>query len=196
MRTETLTRDLFTVTELQERNPAGFARALDEYAAGECQWQDTSDEWASLAALDKHIGYGRQYPGYSHRGLGDTADLTGPRALAWLENEVLGPLRLPWGYMAAPGPLGVDRRKHAKYRERPGTVPACPFTGYYTDEVLLDDLRASLLAGMSVGDAMLALEAAIQKVCDEELDYRTSEEGFIEHAENNELEFTENGERI
>jgi hypothetical protein len=49
---------------------------------------------------------------------------------------------------------------------------------------------------MSVGDAMLGASDAIQRVCDEDLDYRTSEEGFIEKAEDNEYEFTEEGKRL
>jgi hypothetical protein len=196
MRTVTIERTYFTVKELRSHPGSGFGRALDEYASDECSWQDWSDEWASLAALDKHVEYDRHRRLYWDGGLAEAADLTGRRAFAWLENAVLGPLRLPWGYMSAPGPLGVDRRKRARYRERPGTVPSCPFTGYYTDEVLLDSLRGALAAGMSVGDAMLGLEAEIQKVCDDELDYRTSEDAFIEKAEDLGWEFLVDGTRV
>jgi hypothetical protein len=196
MRVVTMERTYFTVEELRQHPGNGFVRALDEHFARECDWQDWSDEWASLKALDEHVGYRRQARWYHDDGLGDCAELTGARAWAWLENVVLGPLRLPWGYMAAPGPLGVDRRKNARYRQRPGKVPACPFTGYYTDETLLDSLRESLAAGMSVGDAMLGLEAVILKVCEDELDYRTSEEAFIEKAEEEGWEFLVTGERV
>jgi hypothetical protein len=196
MRTETITRTIFTIEELREHSEQAFTRAHDEYATSECEWQDRSDEWASLKALDDHVGYRRQARWYHDDGLGDCAGLEGARAWAWLENVVLGPLRLPWGYMSAPGPLGADRRKNARYRERPGTVPACPFTGYYTDETLLDSLRESLAAGVSVGDAMLGLEAVIQKVCDDELDYLTSEKGFIEKAAGLEWEFYATGEKV
>jgi hypothetical protein len=196
VRTVTIERTYYTVRELEKGSPTGFARALDEYAQQECEWQDWSDEAASLKALDDLVGYSRNYPGYSHRGLGDCAELTGPRALAWLENVVIGPLRLRWGYMSAPGPWGQERRKHARYKERPGTVPSCPLTGYYTDEVLLDDLRDSLRGGMSVGDAMLALETKLQRLIDEELDYRTSEEAFIERAEDEGWEFLSSGQKV
>ena len=184
MRTETIVRELFTVTELRELHPAGFARALDEHAQSECNWADWSDEQASLKALDDAVGYDRGYRHGYGGGLADTATLEGRRAWAWMENSLLGPLRVKW--------LPISKR--GRYT-RPGRVPDCPLTGYYTDEELIDALRESFAAGMSVGDAMLGLEDRIRKVCDDELDYRTSEEGFIEDSENNEYEYTRNGER-
>jgi hypothetical protein len=196
VRTVTIERTYYTVRELQKHPGGGFVRALDEYAQQECEWQDWSDEWGSLKALDDAAGYKRHARWYHDDGLGDCAELTGPRALAWLENVVVGPLRLPWGYMSAPGPLGQERRKHARYKQRPGTVPDCPFTGFYMDEVLLDDLRDSLRGGMSVGDAMLALEAKVQRVIDDELDYRTSEDAFIEKADDEGWEFLVTGQKV
>lgn len=196
MRTVTIERTYYTVQELKAHPGGGFVRALDEYAQQECAWQDWSDEWASLKALDDAAGYRREARWYHDDGLGDCSELEGARALAWLENVVIGPLRLPWGYMSAPGPLGQERRKHARYKQRPGTVPDCPLTGFYMDEVLLDDLRDSLRGGMSVGDAMLALEAKVQRVIDDELDYRTSEEAFIEKAEDEGYEFLVTGQKV
>lgn len=196
MRTVTIERTYYTVRELKMHPGDGFTRALDEYAQQECAWQDTSDEWASLRALDDAVGYRREARWYDDRGLGECAELTGRRAFAWLENVAIGPLRLPWGSMSAPGPLGQERRKHARYKQRPGTVPDCPLTGFYMDEVLLDDLRDSLRGGMSVGDAMLALEAKVQRVIDDELDYRTSEEAFIERAEDEGWEFLVTGQKV
>jgi hypothetical protein len=188
MRTVTIERTYYTVAELQKHNGGGFDRALDEYAQQECAWQDWSDEWASLKALDKHVGYDRSGRVYAYGGgLDETADLTGRRAWAWLENVVLGPLRKPW--------IPTVGKRRDRYT-RPGKVPDCPFTGFYVDEVLLDSLRDSLRAGMSVGDAMLALESVVQKVCDEEMDYRTSEEAFIEKAEDEGWEFTKEGRRV
>jgi hypothetical protein len=180
----TIERTYYTVRELKEQGGNGFVRALDEYAQQECAWQDTSDEWASLKALDDHVGYRRHARWYHDDGLGDCSELDGARALAWLENVVLGPLRVKWLPIA----------KRGRYT-RPGRVPDCPFTGFYMDEVILDDLRDSLRSGMSVGDAMLALEGKVQRVIDEELDYRTSEDAFIERAEDEGWEFTEAGER-
>lgn len=186
---------LFSADELAALPGSGFGRAFDYYCQEECRWADWSDEWASLRALDNHVGYGRNYPAYSHRGLGDSAGLTGLRAWAWLENVVLGPLRLPWGSMSAPGPLGQDRRRRARYRMRPGRVPDCPLTGFYMDEVILADLRDSIRGGMSVGDAMLALEATVQRTCDAELDSRCTEEEFLSRAADEGWMFTEDGER-
>jgi len=187
MRTVTIERTYYTVAELQKHNGGGFTRALDEYAQQECAWQDWSDERASLKALDEHVGYRRDARWYHDDGLGDCSGLEGRRAWAWLENVVLGPLRKPW--------IPTVGKRRDRYT-RPGKVPDCPFTGLYVDEVLLDSLRDSLRAGMSVGDAMLALESVVQKVCDDEMDYRTSEEAFIEKAEDNGWEFLVDGRRV
>lgn len=186
MRTVTIERTYYSVRELQMHPGGGFGRAFDDYCQQECSWQDTSDEWGSLKALDQHVGYDRSGRVYAYGGgLEDTADLTGRRAWAWLENSVLAPLRVRWLPIA----------KRGRYT-RPGRVPDCPFTGYWVDEVLLDSLRDSLRAGMSVGDAMLALEGVVQKVCDDELDYRTTEEAFIEKAEDEGWEFLADGRRV
>jgi hypothetical protein len=194
MRTVTIERTYYTVRELQEQPGGGFDRALDEYAQQECQWQDWSDEWASLKALDDAVGYRRSQRWYHDDGLGETSDLTGRRAWAWLENAVLAEHRIPWQSLSHRGKRRAMARHGIYYRA--GRVQPCPFTGFYMDEVLLDSLRDSLRAGMSVGDAMLTLEAVVQKVCDEELDYRTSEEAFIEKADDLGWEFSLEGERV
>lgn len=196
MRTVTIERTYYTVRELQLHKGSGFDNAVTEFASDEVGYEDWSDEWASLKALDDAVGFGRDHHRHYRGGLDEVGDLTGKRAWAWLENVVLAPLRLPWGYMSAPGPLGQDRRKNARYKQRPGTVPPCPFTGYYTDEVLLDHLRGAFAAGMSVADAMLGAAATIEKVIEDEWEYRTSEEAFIERAENEVWEFLVTGQRV
>ena len=186
MRTVTIERTYYTVRELQKHPGGGFVRALEDYAQQECAWQDWSDEWGSLKALDDAVGYRRErYWHWDHNGLGAVADMTGRRAFAWLENVVLAPLRVKWL------PIG----KRGRYT-RPGRVLDCPLTGFYMDEVILDDLRDSLRSGMSVGDAMLALEAKVQRVIDDELDYRTSEDAFIEKAEDEGWEFLVTGQKV
>lgn len=200
MRTETITRTVYTVRELQEHHPAAFARALETHNQRECEWDDRSDDLASLSAIDKAVGYSRGYANYGADGLGDAAEFTGRRAWAWLENRLLADVRIPWSPMWS-HPLDWRRKASQKRREfsrhgmyyRPGRVEPCPFTGYYMDEVLLDDLRESLRSGMTVGDAMLGLAATMSRVCDEELDSRTTEDYFIERSEDLEVEFLSNG---
>lgn len=203
MRTVTIERTYYTVRELKMHPGGGFTRALDEYAQQECAWQDWSDEWASLRALDDAVGYKRHARWYHDDGLGDCSDLTGKRALAWLENNLLADLRIPWAPMWVPTAhwrvaASKQRREFVRYGTcyRPGKVKPCPLTGFYMDEVLLDDLRDSLRGGMSVGDAMLALEVKVQRVIDDELDYRTSEEAFIERAEDEGWEFLSSGQKV
>ena len=195
MRTVTIERTYFTVRELQAHNGGGFVRALDEYARKECEWADFSDEWASLHALDKITGWQRR--DYHGANWSDVWDMSGRRAWAWLENVVLSDLRIPW--------QGHRRRDVARYMKaypkgstayRPGTVEPCPLTGYYTDEVLLDALRDGIRVGSDLRQVMHELEHVIATLCDEELDYRTSEEAFIERAEEEGWEFLADGSQV
>jgi hypothetical protein len=196
MRTETITRVLYTAEELREHNPHGFDRAHDDYRQQVYSYTDHSDEWDSLRKFDEHVGFqrGRRYEDTT-RGLGEAHAFTGRRAWAWLENVVIGPLRVPWSPLTRYGWLSNDRLKHTRYHEWPGTVPACPFTGYYMDEVILDDLRDSIRGGLCVFDAVRGLEEAVQREVDASLEHQTTEEGFLEWALNHDAEYTEEGER-
>jgi hypothetical protein len=49
---------------------------------------------------------------------------------------------------------------------------------------------------MSVGDAMRVLQAEVVRVIDDEMDYRTSEEAFVEKATDLDWEFTSSGQRV
>jgi hypothetical protein len=198
MRTITRTTVVYTAEELQQQHPRGFTRAHDTYAMREQEWQDTSDEWGSLKAFDERIGYRRdRYQDWDlTRGLGEASGFTGRRAWAWLENVVLADLRVPWSPITRYGWLSADRQKHARYQEWPGTVPSCPFTGFCVDEDILDSLRDSIRSGMTVGDAVRSLEDMVQRVIDADLEYRCSEEAFLEHAADNDLEFDETGAQV
>lgn len=80
----------------------------------------------------------------------DILDLSGPRALAWLENHILSPLRIPWS--------GPERRRLARFGPyyRPGLVKPCPLTGVCYDEDLLSTLACTLRDGATVREAIQA----------------------------------------
>lgn len=195
MRTVTRTVVLYTAAELQEKFPRGFDRALDAYRQHEHEWVDSSDEWGSLKAFDEHVGYRRdRYQDWDlTRGLGEAYNLTGRRAWAWLENVVLADLRLPWVPITGWRSHSLDRQKHSRYKEWPGTVPSCPFTGFHVDETILDNLRSGIAGGLTVGEAVRGLEEAVQREVDADLEYRCSEEAFLEYVAENEYEFTAEG---
>jgi hypothetical protein len=193
VRIETITREVFTVEELREQHPSGFARALEDHCRREVQWHDTYDEWASLQEFDKVTGWQRGYQGADWS---DEWDMSGPRLWAWLENVVLSDYRIEWGSISAPGPIGVQRRQRSRLKMRPGTVPACPFTGCYADEVILDAVRDGIRRGDPLRRIMWDLARVIVNVCDEDLDFRCTEDYFVERAKSEEMEFYATGERV
>ena len=188
---------LYNVRELQENSPSGFEYACEKHA----DWTASDIPWScelldSLKATIKQCDY--SLDSYSlgldrsdiKIGRRDTDELTGARAFAWLENTVLGPLRIPFGGLSR---SDSKRRKNAKYGERAGTIPSCPLTGICFDHDLLDSLNAAIADGQTVRDAVLGLAYIYQHILQTEFDYLTSEEGFIEHCEANDYMFDEHG---
>lgn len=117
------------------------------------------------------------------------ADFTGSRALAWLENNLLQDLRLPY--------RGPKRWQFARYGAsyRPRMIKPCPFTGVYYDEDFLDELRQDVTKGIALGDAFKSLADRARRLIEAEYDYRRTEEHVSEMMEVNEYTFDENGRR-
>lgn len=85
MRTETITRTLYSAAELREAHPKGFSRALERWQRSTCgdpQWRDEYRD-SLKGALDA---------------IGDAPPtIDGPiRVMAWFEHHILAPLRLPY----------------------------------------------------------------------------------------------------
>jgi hypothetical protein len=178
---------LYTASELRELHPAGFERALERYRANIVWGNGWGDELRdSLNALLEAAG-----AKMNHRGGVDCPDeyehIEGLRALAWMENRILSPLRIPWQ-----GPRRWMVARYGAYY-RPGMVPPCPFTGVCCDDDLLDDLRDSIRSGMSVADALRALQDTAERIGEREAEAAAEPDYFIEHADANELEYRSDG---
>lgn len=194
MRTKTLT--LYSASELKEQFPEAFERALRD-------WRDDNNEifWKgelfdSLKATIKATGYrledySLQASGYGSSGIRlnerDCDDLEGARALRWLENVVLSPLRIKPGH--------AKWKEYLKYGDgyRTGQVKTGPFTGVCYDDDFLQDLRDSLKSGSTVRDAVRGLGDKYGELLQAELDDQQSEKYFLGHAYANDLDFDEDG---
>ena len=148
----------------------------------------------------------------------DAENLSGKRAFAWLENNLFAALRVrgnmridDWGKQKDPATGYLARNakldKSARYyrtldgklhrREgKVGEIPSCPLTGYCTDDDYIDALRASVRDGETLKDAFCNLADVCQRLLEQEAEAQASEEYFADHAEANELLFTEDGERV
>ncbi len=181
---------LYTLPELREAHPNAYAAAWERHRR-QC-WRHGSD-WAANAQSLRAI-LDAASASINHRGrlsMDDNhAGLSGRRAWAWLENHILAPHRIPWRPMHA----SAKRRKYTRYGASyaPGKVHPRPFTGYYADEALIDDIRDSLRSGMTVGDALRALPDVVDRLNENDVEHAASEEQFL--AINEGMLYTANGD--
>ena len=178
MRTETITRTIYSAAELKEANQKGFERALDHYREmvySDPHWE--SEHWKSLDGVLDAIGT-------------EGPSISGLRVLSWLENHVLGPLRIGW--------KGAKRWKLSRYGShyRAGLVEPCPFTGYWLDDALLNELGKLARDGYSPSAIRVKLQEFAKEAWQDELESMTTEEAFLDDADANGREFLENGDWI
>lgn len=198
MKTQTVTT--YTAAELQEQHPDTFARAL-------AKWNRKKDfaDWSyeiidslkacissanlklrawSLGAYNRGNFITVEFRQY------DAEGLRGGRAMAWLENNLFAQLRTPW--------TGKERAGLRRYGSGyyAGKVKPGPLTGYYADEVYLGALYKAVRDGDTLKEAFEGLENVCAKLLEEECKVQSTPEYFIDHAEVNEMQFTEDGEEF
>lgn len=205
------TRKVYTAAELHKwrglKSLSGaFERAFESYKNAQaeegpaCWW--TGELMDSVKALfdaagvemaDWSIGmYSPSYIRADFRGeyAEETEKLSGPRALAWIENNLLSGLRVPWT-----GPRRAELRKYgAGYYA--GQVKPCPFTGICYDDDLLNRLMESIKAGDTLAEAFEGLAIEARKIAESEDEYEREEAYFLDHAAANGYEYDAKGARI
>lgn len=191
---------LYTIAELQEQFPDGYRAALAQYQRDVDRdpyipWQDEIADSLKAVYEAAGVSYSDLAFGVCYRGTGvriksDGLDIAGRRAWAWLENNLLSGLRVPF--------KGKRRWEVSKYGAayRAGVVPPCPLTGYCADEDFLDSLRESIKDGATVKDALSWLPAVAARLLESELEYQRSEEAFFEEAACNLWEYDSEGNRV
>lgn len=112
----------------------------------------------------------------------DGEDLTGARAYAWLENNLLAPVRVPWqGHI------------HRKYHyDKPGAVKSGPFTGYYLDDVCIAAVLDAIGAGYTLRDAFQSLAHTWARATRDVIEQEHSRE-YFEDTFAYEQEYLEDG---
>ena len=190
--------EVYTLAELKEKFPSSYTKVLKKWQNNVeyIPWMDETCEslkkvfeYSGIKSIDWSLGaYSESYVKFAMNP--EVRDLHGQRAIAWLENNLLGDLRIPW--------TGNKRKELAKYGEnyRPGMVKPCPFTGYYADEVYLEKLQEFILDGYTLSAAYTRLAKVCGKLLDEEYDYAISEESLLETALANDYMYTSKGQQI
>ena len=193
----------YTATELKEQFPDAFASALERHrnSGDPIPWQEeifeslkACVERAGLKLRDWNLGLCNRSNGIKVEFPQEGAEeLSGKRAMAWLENNLLGELRISF--------TARDRWKLAKYNQGmseryyiAGRVPPCPLTGYCADENYLEALTDAVRKGYTLKEAFLGLADTYVEILEVEYENWQSEEYFIEGCEANDVQFTEDGE--
>lgn len=142
-------------------------------------------------AEEFNVRFPRQYDSPSFTHIDDSIlELSGTRLRTYLLNNFYSILfeRKPQGkYKAGKYP----RRSRIQYTET-----CCPFTGVCYDEDLLSDIRkfiASPDTNTTFEQLLRDCVHNLHKSVEDEIEYRQSDEGKMEHIEANGYEFTENG---
>jgi len=183
MRTRTTIDVLYTARELKESHPDGFARAYAKFRQHTFEdpaWEEESRQ--SLAAVLAC------FPDETPSIDGPTRAYDVRRCMAWVENNIIGPLRIPY--------VKVSKRKDTmKYGAgyRPGMVKPCPFTGYCWDESLLDFVVRMAREGKSPDDIKRWVSQEAERLWEADVEFQASEESFLDSADANEWEYTESG---
>lgn len=194
----TMTTTVYTAAELKAGSEGdgseaylfgkAFERALERYRKN--VYDDPA--WASKhrQSLDAvRAAFGSNPP---HFDLATRADDV-RRSMAWVENNVVGPLRQKWI------PLQYFKRRNtSRYGAgyRPGHVKPCPFTGYCMDDAFLEYVTVSAKNGDSPADILRSLPDFADAAWNNELDDQASERAFLEAADANGWEFDESGRMV
>ena len=118
--------------------------------------------------------------------------LSGKRAFAWIENNLLSHLRI--GY-------NLKSEKNKRLRSlgknyRPENIKPCPFTGICYDENLLETLLKEIKNGYNLIEAFYFTKQEVKTIIEREQEYLLSDERIINEIKDQDMLFHENGKII
>lgn len=93
----------------------------------------------------------------------------------------------------------TEAMQKAGYRmvsDAPQFEGKCPFTGVCFDEDIAEEIYKCLVAGESMQEAFNSAASRIGRICEDDLEYRSSKEGILEYLDQSEEVYTENGHKF
>lgn len=204
---------VYSASELKEKFPDAFDKAYEEFKRDISNdpylpWQDeimgsmkSCIKAAGVTLNDWSIGaYSYCYvkvsiPTYWSE-LADNdilvEDLEGRKAFNWLKNafDLKSAKRVKYT-----NHLGKPAYRH-DFTKLDGKSWSCEFTGVCFDHDFLESLFECIHDKMSLGDAFNNLADVAGKLFEQEYEGQLEEDYFLEHADANDYEYTEDGDRI
>ena len=178
---QTITKTIYSAQELKEQFPEAFKSAYERYQQGEyrhglnwgAEMLDSVKQAVSLSGYElKDYCLGDTSNRDNHLRLEerDCDSLSGGRAVAWLENNLL-----------------------SKLRNKKGELDAGKLTGYCFDYDIIESLQNAVKGGDTIREAFLGLADVYARHADLEWEDQLSEERFIDTSEANNVMFFEDG---
>jgi hypothetical protein len=208
---------VYSLQHLKRYYPEGYKKAFEKY-------QDNCDRYGDIPRQDETIdslkalfmacsgvtlkdwnlgAYNRGNFLRCEFSQDGAEDLSGPRAMAWLENNLLSGLRIKAWPLCDKMDGQTYKNRNSRYwivgdskgrRGHAGEIPDCPLTGYCMDDDLIDSLRKDTKDGDTLRCAFEHLADVVRRILEQESDYQRSEECFRE--QNADQEYTKEGEGI
>lgn len=122
--------------------------------------------------------------------LGNANDLTGARALAWLENNLFCDLR------TSKATYLKNRKQNFCYGYRVGKIPDCPLTGYCADQDYIEHLVKSVLSGNTLKESYESLANVYTEIMQNEYDAYLSDEYIREELIESGKQYTIEGNEV
>lgn len=204
--------DVYNIQELKEKFPDAFDKAYEEFKEGVSNdpylpWQEeimdslkatfkfagvTLHDWSIGAYHYSHVKF--SIPTYwSELAEEDLLvdDYEGELAYNWLKEtfDIKDFKRVACQYE------GKTHYRH-DFTKLDGSNWSCEFTGVCFDHDYLESLFECIHDGMNLKDAFSNLADEARKLFEAEYENQLSEEYFLEEADTNEYEYTEDGEKI
>lgn len=197
MRTITITRNLYTFDELSTE---AQERAIDFLRPDALAWQD--EDVDTVRTIAEQMGWEYNYHSYDGvsysvdywlpDGDGDVGELTGKRAMAYIQNNYINSAERPKQYWSRR--YGYDRRSRKSKIFH--TINDCPFTGYIMDCCFAEgwnDWQKRFRADLTVQDFLDMVAARLGRDWTQDNEYQVSDEGIRNLIEANGYEFLEDG---
>jgi hypothetical protein len=178
---KTIEINVYTASELKSQHPDAFKKAYERFVQSEYEhglnWG--AEMLDSLKTLIELGGYRlKDYSivdsscrnNYIRPEERECDELSGKRAMAWLENNIL-----------------------SKLRDKKGELDASKLTGYFMDYPLVESLQESIRTGSTIRQAFRDLVYPYVSQVDAEWENQTSEEAFLDQSDANDWKFFEDG---
>lgn len=190
------TINVYSAEELKELNPEAYQRAFDKFKrdteCDPCPWQEETFE--SLKAVVNALNFNLNdyslgaYCQCLLKVSGEAEDLTGSRALAYIDNH----LSCKSERLVTPLENPEEFKKQHSYGYRGWKPRPVSLTGYFADDVFLEEVRLNVIKyHMTLKEALESLADTYQELAEADCEQASSEEAFLSWAEDG--RFTKDG---